>query len=197
VADSVGGWHAFIYDSVPVQGMQAVLEAVQSTTGLPWWASIAVSTLAFRTALLPVVRYQARALARLAGAGPMLGALNQALSQRLDRVRPGDVASTTEACRAYAAGCSAALKAHKVSLLAAVASPLVQLPVFVTFALANRRMIDTAVPGLEAGGLAWFEDLTEVRKERKGKEREGKRREMMWCRHWFLMVRDSIDRSID
>ncbi len=162
MGDAAGTWHAFIYDAAPVQGMQALLEAVQATTGLPWWASIALSTLAFRTALLPVVRYQARALARLAGAGPMLMALNQALSARLDKIKPGDVGSTTEACRAYAAGGSAALKAHQVSLLAAVAPPLVQLPVFVTFALANRRMIDHAVPGLEAGGLAWFEDLTEV-----------------------------------
>lgn len=162
VADAVGSWHAFVYDSVPVQGMQAALEAVHATTGLPWWASIALSTLAFRAALLPVVRYQARALARLAGAGPMLAALNQALSQRLDKIRPGDVTSTTEACRAYAGGCSAALKAQRVSLAAAVASPLVQLPVFVTFALANRRMIDTAVPGLDSGGVWWFEDLTEA-----------------------------------
>lgn len=162
MADAAGSWHAFVYDSVPVQGMQAALEAVQAATGLPWWASIALSTLAFRAALLPVARYQARALAKLAGAGPMLGALNQALSQRLDRIKPGDVKSTTEACRAYAGGCSAALKAHRVSLAAAVASPLVQLPVFVTFALANRRMIDTAVPGLDSGGLWWFEDLTEA-----------------------------------
>ncbi len=157
----VVSWHAWVYDSFPVQGMQGVLETLQEATGLPWWASIVTSTLAFRVALLPVVRYQAHALARLARSGPLLVALNQALSKRVDAIRPGDVAATTAACRRYAAGVSATLKLHEVSLLAALASPLVQLPVFITFALANRRMIDTQVPGLDSGGLAWFEDLTE------------------------------------
>lgn len=142
--------------------MQGLLETMQDTTGLPWWASIVVSTLAFRMALLPIVRYQAHALARLAKAGPLLMVLNQALSKLLDGIRPGDVKATTVACKTYAAGVNAALKVHQVGLLAAVASPLVQLPVFITFALANRRMIDTHVPGLETGGLAWFEDLTEA-----------------------------------
>lgn len=155
-------WHAWIYDSIPVQGMQGLLETIQYTTGFPWWASIVVSTLAFRITLLPIVRYQAHALARLAKAGPLLVALNQALSKRLDGIRPGDVKATTATCKTYAAGVNAALKVHQVGLLAAVASPLIQLPVFITFALANRRMIDTHVPGLETGGLAWFEDLTEA-----------------------------------
>lgn len=142
--------------------MQGLLETIQYTTGFPWWASIVVSTLAFRITLLPIVRYQAHALARLAKAGPLLVALNQALSKRLDGIRPGDVKATTATCKTYAAGVNAALKVHQVGLLAAVASPLIQLPVFITFALANRRMIDTHVPGLETGGLAWFEDLTEA-----------------------------------
>jgi len=142
--------------------MQGLLETMQDTTGLPWWASIVVSTLAFRVALLPIVRYQAHALGRLAKAGPLLMVLNQAISKRLDGIRPGDVKATTAACKTYASGVNAALKVHHVGLLAAVASPLVQLPVFITFALANRRMIDTHVPGLETGGLAWFEDLTEA-----------------------------------
>ncbi len=142
--------------------MQVLLETMQDTTGFPWWASIVVSTVAFRVALLPIVRYQAHALARLSKAGPLLVALNQALSKRLDGIRPGDVKATTATCKTYAAGVNAALKVHQVGLLAAVASPLIQLPVFITFALANRRMIDTHVPGLETGGLAWFEDLNEA-----------------------------------
>ena len=141
--------------------MQDLLETIQATTGLPWWASIACSTLAFRMTLLPIVRYQAHALAKLAKSGPLLVALNQALSKKLEKIRPGDVKSTTAACREYAKGVTAALKIHQVKPLAAIASPLIQLPVFITFALANRRMIDTQVPGLETGGLDWFEDLTE------------------------------------
>ncbi|EWM27696.1 mitochondrial inner membrane protein oxa1l [Nannochloropsis gaditana] len=155
-------WHAWVFDSIPVRSMQTLLEVTHEATGLPWWASIVLSTLAFRLALLPVVRYQAHALARLARAAPLVLALNRALSKRLDGVRAGDWAGTTAVCQDYAAGVRAALKLHQVSLLAAIASPIVQLPVFVTFALANRRMIDQQVPGLEEGGVAWFEDLTEA-----------------------------------
>ena len=157
-------WHSFIYDAVPVQAMQTVLETVHAATGMPWWATISLSTLAFRLSLLPIFRYQAFAVDRLVKAGPLLGALNQAMSKRLDQIKPGDTRGTTEACRVYASGLASALKIKKVSLLAAMASPLIQLPVFITFALANRRMIDNEVPGLDEEGLAWFQDLTEVRK---------------------------------
>jgi len=64
---------SMLLDSFPVQAMQSLLEAIQTTTGLPWWASIAVTTVSVRLCVLPVVRYQAHAITRLAKSMPQVG----------------------------------------------------------------------------------------------------------------------------
>jgi len=89
--------------------------------------------------------------------------LNQLLSKRLDQIKPGQLKETYEACQIYMGGVRAALAQQNASLVAIMSPPLVQIPVFVTFALANRRMINQGVPGLDEGGILWFQDLTEVR----------------------------------
>lgn len=140
-----------------------MLEAVHDYSGLPWWASIMATTLACRSLLLPLMRHQAHAISRFVQCTPMIKELNEAFSKRLDRIRPGQFAETTQACRAYVKGIKAALRLKDVRILSTIAPPLVQIPLFVTFAIANRRMIDQGVEGLDTGGLLWFTDLTEVR----------------------------------
>ncbi|XP_068777978.1 mitochondrial inner membrane protein OXA1L isoform X4 [Struthio camelus] len=50
-------------------------------------------------------------------------------------------------------------KAHDVNPLRGFLVPLVQTPLFLSFFVALRQMAAAPVPGLRAGGLAWFPDL--------------------------------------
>jgi hypothetical protein len=167
-AETAYGVADSLMESWAVQTMQTMVEGMHGVTGLPWWATIAATTLGVRAAMLPLVRYQAWAVSRFARSVPQLGQLNGLLSKRLDQIKPGQLRETTDACRTYMSGARAVLAMHRVSLLAMVSPPLIQIPIFVTFALANRRMINEGVEGLDEGGILWFEDLTEVKSHRRG-----------------------------
>ncbi|CAN0544860.1 unnamed protein product, partial [Ectocarpus sp. 8 AP-2014] len=51
-------------------GVQSGVQAVHHTTGLPWWATIAVATIGVKISLLPVVVYQAGHMDRMRAAWP-------------------------------------------------------------------------------------------------------------------------------
>ncbi|CAN0424004.1 unnamed protein product, partial [Ectocarpus sp. 13 AM-2016] len=51
-------------------GVQSGVQAVHHTTGLPWWATIAVATIGVKVSLLPVVVYQAGHMDRMRAAWP-------------------------------------------------------------------------------------------------------------------------------
>ena len=47
-----------------IEHVQGALEALHTTTGLPWWATIACSAISIRAALFPFVLYQIKAQQR-------------------------------------------------------------------------------------------------------------------------------------
>ena len=47
--------------------IQSYVSGLQYMTAMPWWATIATSTIVVRIALLPIVRYQYIHVAKLAG----------------------------------------------------------------------------------------------------------------------------------
>lgn len=63
-----GGWYEALATSAPVRGAEDVLLAAHGATGLPWWASILLTTVALRGAVtLPLAAYQHYILAKLGG----------------------------------------------------------------------------------------------------------------------------------
>ena len=98
-----------------------------------------------------VVYYQLHAGARLAGALPGISYLHQLLRRSLSSLPPGDVAGRTAAVRAFGAGSRASLRLHRASPLAAVSGPLLQLPVFASFVIATRGLVDAGAHGLDEG----------------------------------------------
>jgi len=52
--------------------IQNLLEAIQVSTGLPWWGTIVVATLTVRTLMLPFVLNQLRNAARLNNIRPQM-----------------------------------------------------------------------------------------------------------------------------
>lgn len=144
-----------------------VLEPIQSTlvdlhdsSGLPWWLTLCIAALGVRSCLLPVVYFQMHEMSRVAAAAPQLSYLYE-LFQRSLRVLPvGDSAGRIDKTRVFLRGAQAALRLNKARPLLAFASPLCQIPVFVTFILATRGLVDIGGHGLEVGGIGVFLDLT-------------------------------------
>ena len=135
----------------PVGLTAAALEAAHTTTGLPWWATIACGAVAVRAGLFPFTVKQAKAGALL----------NTAIARARDRngKPPKDVASV------LAAASELRRATDGVSLGWLIGGPLIQLPTFVVAVMSVRRLVaDDAVAakGLASGGISWFSDLTEV-----------------------------------
>jgi YidC/Oxa1 family membrane protein insertase len=131
----------------------------QAFSGLPWWATIAFSTVLVKTALIPIVRLQIIASQQYAKAIPEISFLNSLLRKNLFG-NSQNTQQKLEAIKSYYRGYRASLVIHNASVLPLVAYPLVNVSVFVTFILSVRDLIEADKAGiLSEGGLWWFEDL--------------------------------------
>eukprot|EP00884_Botryococcus_braunii_P015951 jgi/Botrbrau1/3039/Bobra.0070s0035.1 len=133
----------------PVRGMVDVVSGLQSTTGLPWWATICLTAVGIRALLFPLALQQSKCAAYV----PIL-------SRNL-RAKGGHVGSRgslkTVLADLKAIGKKLGLP-HPIWFLA---SPIVQIPVFVSTIWAVRHMALSGWPGMSHGGTLWFPDLTE------------------------------------
>ncbi|XP_078741257.1 mitochondrial inner membrane protein OXA1L-like [Lampetra fluviatilis] len=51
-------------------------------------------------------------------------------------------------------------KKHKINPLKCFLVPMVQMPIFLSFFMALRKMAELPVPSMEVGGALWFNNLT-------------------------------------
>lgn len=133
------------YSIGPVMhGVNALAEA----TGLPWWATIGLFGLGVRTAMLPVTLKAARASA---GAVSIWRKINS------PEIRVS-ADSFAEFLRKYHTHRKQSNIPHPAWI---VASPALQLPVFISAMSAVRTMcLIPYPPELKTGGIGWFPDLT-------------------------------------
>ncbi|ORX56936.1 hypothetical protein DM01DRAFT_1334493 [Hesseltinella vesiculosa] len=154
VAPQMGDFKAMgLCNFTPVGGLEAMLEAVHVSMGLPWWATIATATVLVRTALLPLIIKLQRNNARLMNINPdvqrIMGNLKTAQSE-------GDTLATTK----YSGELQELFKKNECHPMKSLGLPLIQMPVMISFFMALRAMAELPVPGMVDGGLAWFTDLT-------------------------------------
>ncbi|KAK9106034.1 hypothetical protein Scep_022878 [Stephania cephalantha] len=133
-----------------VQMVVDLLDWYHDLTGLPWWITIASSTLALRVVLLPVLILQLKKLKRIAELFPKLPP---------PFPPPFSGKKYSEQYLLFkkekrAAGCP--------SFLWFVAYVSVQVPCFLLWMTAIRRMSLNHHPGFDCGGTLWFQDLTEL-----------------------------------
>jgi hypothetical protein len=65
---STGGWYEALAASAPVRAAEEVLLGAHAASGLPWWGSILLTTVALRGAVtLPLAAYQHYILAKVRG----------------------------------------------------------------------------------------------------------------------------------
>ncbi|CAM9488599.1 unnamed protein product [Sphacelaria rigidula] len=146
-AETVASWWIEHSDGSILGTFQAGLEGVHAITGLPWWVTIALTTVAIKAALFPFTVVQAKHAERLGEAWPELP--------------PHAVNETSRKVWSFVKGTRGIVGLHGAHPLGLLAAPLTNIPVFVSFIWATRRMLlSGTVDDLTSGGLLWFQDLS-------------------------------------
>ncbi|KAL8130650.1 hypothetical protein V2J09_019805 [Rumex salicifolius] len=134
----------------PIQVVVSLLDWIHDSTGLPWWITIASSTLMLRISLFPFLVVQLHKLKRIAECIPTLP---------LPLPPPLSGKSYIEQFSLFkrerkAVGCP--------SFLWFLAFISVQVPCFFLWMTSIRRMSLDHHPGFDSGGTLWFQNLTEL-----------------------------------
>ena len=134
--------------------IQSALEILHVNAHLPWWASIAVATVAVRLALFPLVVRMQRNAAKIAIINPVASEIHKSMTAYK---RIGNkLAEAQEAAKLMSI-----YQKHGVNPLTALfVIPLLQVPVFISFFLAIKGMTKLPLESMKTGGLYWFTDLT-------------------------------------
>ncbi|KAG0629653.1 hypothetical protein M758_1G119400 [Ceratodon purpureus] len=136
--------------SAPTAALQHLIDYVHTQGGLPWWLSIAATTVAIRLTVLPVLIWQMKATARLTVMRPELERITNAIKES------GYDPKVTEANQKRMKELFAQ---HKTNPFMPLMGAFVQAPLFISFFFAIRNMAEK-VPSFKEGGALWFTDLT-------------------------------------
>ncbi|CAH1247254.1 COX18 [Branchiostoma lanceolatum] len=172
------GWYADMFgpESAPVRAAMTLLEQVHLHTGLPWWATIAMTTVALRLGLtFPLAVYQAHVIARVETLQPELARFAAELRRRV--AIAGQQRGWTE--KQMRAKFNVKMREFRTSLfIRDNCHPFkgsllvwVQLPLFICVSFALRHMTGTfqgpqgaaspvLQPDMASQGALWFTDLT-------------------------------------
>ncbi|OCF35218.1 preprotein translocase subunit YidC [Kwoniella heveanensis CBS 569] len=127
--------------------------ALHTTTGLPWWATIASITVAIRFALSPILISTQKHNVRLAAVNPQIQAF-------MERAKEAQAKQDVHAQTVVGQAMRQLMKDHNVNPLRALLLPAIQLPVFFTFFTVVRGLANLPLPQLKEGGFGWVTDLT-------------------------------------
>ncbi|CAI9274938.1 unnamed protein product [Lactuca saligna] len=134
----------------PVAVLQHAIDGIHNFTGLNWWASIVIATVAIRTLLAPITINQHKVASKLTILGPELEQIQQKMQDK--SMTPTAVAEVEAQKKRVYMEYSAAMYTQLTRLF-------IQAPVFVSFFLAIEKMVEK-VPSFQTGGASWFIDLT-------------------------------------
>jgi membrane protein insertase Oxa1/YidC/SpoIIIJ len=134
-----------------IQATEHLVEAVVASTGLPWWAAISIFTVSIRTANLPLLVMQYRAISPVAVAVPNYRLLGQVL-QEAEAGRWQKISAAVTTARQIN-------QKYNTKFLKAFTYIFLQVPQFITFIWAVRSLC-ARNESLKTGGTLWFGDLT-------------------------------------
>ncbi|XP_076025831.1 cytochrome c oxidase assembly protein COX18, mitochondrial [Genypterus blacodes] len=159
------GWYDGLADSAPVHLVEQILVGVQQASGLPWWASIMVSTLGVRTLVtLPLAAYQMIIISKVEALQAEIGELARRLRYEVSlRARERDWTEKQSRfqfkknLRRLVSELYVRDNCHpaKASVLV-----WVQIPLWIFLSVALRNLSLDQTSELAAGGALWFPDLT-------------------------------------
>ena len=151
---TAGGW----FFSKPMAAVEWLLTSVHDVSGLPWWATIALTTVSVRACLLPVQIYQSKSIARMALIRPQIDEHSAAMREASQKGTPKGMEDAEKARMAL----SKLFEKHNVKPWMSIVGAIVQLPLWITFFFTMRHMsrVDAGI-GMDTGGMLWFQDLTQ------------------------------------
>ncbi|KAL8966740.1 MAG: hypothetical protein Q9197_005817 [Variospora fuerteventurae] len=136
----------------PTAFLQWSLENFHVYLETPWWASLTITTCAIRLVLFALQTGAADNAGRMAVVQPHLIDIRKRLNEAKETQNMAELMRGTEEMRqVYAV---AGIKMWKNLL------PLVQIPLGFGMFRLTRNMASLPVPGLDIGGVLWFQDLT-------------------------------------
>ncbi|KAG0553136.1 hypothetical protein BDA96_01G568700 [Sorghum bicolor] len=133
----------------PVAALQHLLDAVQSFTGLNWWATIALTTVMIRLVTVPLLINQMKSTMKLNEMRPEIEAINEEMRNSTDP-RSMEVGKQK---------LGELFLRHGVTPLTPLKGLFIQGPIFMSFFFAISNMVEK-VPSMKGGGMYWFTDLT-------------------------------------
>ncbi|KAJ8683965.1 hypothetical protein QAD02_019757 [Eretmocerus hayati] len=133
--------------------IQKWLQLLHVSLDIPWWGTIAITTLCVRILILPIVIKMQGYTARMHNVQPQFQFLQLQLS---DARKSGD---QIEAAR-VSHEIHNFMKEKNISPLSNILLPLIQAPIFISFYYALRSMVRAPVDSMKEGGMLWFTDLT-------------------------------------
>ncbi|XP_055452461.1 cytochrome c oxidase assembly protein COX18, mitochondrial isoform X1 [Psammomys obesus] len=175
-AASPGGWYEALASSAPVRAAEEVLLGAHEATGLPWWGSIVLSTVALRGAVtLPLAAYQHYILAKVENLQPEIKDIAKRLNQEVAVCAHQFGWSKRVARLTYLRNMQRLVSELYVRdnchPFKATVLVWVQLPMWIFISVALRNLSTGATHSeagvsvqeqLAAGGTLWFPDLTAV-----------------------------------
>ena len=158
----------------PIGAAQNVLEIVHTTTGLPWWATIALTTIGLRTLLtVPLSIYSAHVIARVQNLKPEIDKLSKELKREVAMAVKQYDWDEKMARKQYNRNMKRLIRElyikHNCHPLKSSFVMLTQIPLWISMSLALRNMcgafkiqgivLPTLTPDLGSGGMLWFSNL--------------------------------------
>lgn len=136
----------------PSDIIQQVLEYVHVYSGLPWWATIAVTTVAFRVLLFPLFMKSSDTMARSQSIMPQTKLLRKEMTKAMTS---GDRATQQRKQMEL----SQLNKKNGVKYSRMFLSPITQMVYSVGSFFGIREMSNLPIEGLSTQGTLWFENL--------------------------------------
>ncbi|CDO94139.1 unnamed protein product [Kluyveromyces dobzhanskii CBS 2104] len=133
----------------PPDLIQNVMEQVHVYAGLPWWATICVTTVLARVLLFPLYVKYSDTLGRTSRIKPEMDKVNADLMSCSDTTKAQQIAMKRKKLLS-----ENGIKNRYLLV------PVVQIPIAISFFTSIREMCIYPVDGLATQGIAWFQNLT-------------------------------------
>ena len=139
--------------NTPVGWLQSMLEYLHLHAHLPWWGAIVASTVALRVVIFPVMM-------KIQKNGVIMNNISPEVQKLIKKQRQYRQMGNKALYSQYSQKVWQVYKNNNCNPLKMAVMPLVQLPLFLSFFIAIRKMAAVPVESMKTGGILWFEDLT-------------------------------------
>lgn len=143
----VSFWKGYIHTSA------SLLQFLQESLGVPWFAVIGITTIAIRVLLLPITISSMRSIAVTKFLAPQLEEINK---KTIDATSRYNDEKLLELKREYLE----LMKKYKADPLKNFYAPFIQTPIFMSLYWGVWSLSKSNTVSLSQGGIGWFRDLT-------------------------------------